>query len=431
MDLRLAPVPTGVLTANGRPRKGVAAVVVVALLVGGCGSVTVSPTPSASSASLPTAASSPRDAPSAPPTAARNVASWTATGSLRTARSRGALSASEVATLLPDGRVLVAGGIDASGKPLASAELYDPATGTWSLTGSMTTPRAAHTSTLLMNGKVLVAGGGGLGIPGSVLASAELYDPATGTWGSIGSMIEARGQHSATLLADGKVLVAGGAGVSSRADSYEELSSAELYDPTTGAWTLTGSMTTARWRHAAVKLADGIVLVEGGGHLVGLASAELYDPTTATWRATDSLIAGRGGQTATLLPNGEVLVAGGQGGLHMTPLASVELYDPITGKWSATGSMAKGRFGHTATLLANGSVLVVAGYGREASGPFAEVYRPGADIWSATANLTPARIAHVAVLLADGRVLIAGGIDDEAPGHVLASAEIYDPGDSR
>jgi hypothetical protein len=172
--------------------------------------------------------------------------------------------------LLPSGKVLVAAGLSGPGSlPDASAELYDPASGTWTATGSLNTARYIHTATLLPNGKVLVAGG-----QNGDLASAELYDPASGTWTATGSLNTARYDHTATLLPNGKVLVAGGA------NSTDTLASAELYDPTSGTWTATGSLNTAREFHTASLLPNGNVLVAGGLDIFGgaLASAELYGP---------------------------------------------------------------------------------------------------------------------------------------------------------
>src|SRR6202030_328882 len=173
------------------------------------------------------------------------------TGSLTTARAR------HTATLLPNGKVLLAGGFDSSGDALTSAELYDPGSGTWTATGSLSTARYHHTATLLPNGKVLVAGGQGTST--NAIASAELYDPASGTWTVTGSLNTARARHSATLLPNGKVLVAGGNDISSNA-----LASAELYDSTSGSWTFTGSLNSARYVHTATLLPNGKVLVAGG-----------------------------------------------------------------------------------------------------------------------------------------------------------------------
>ena len=289
---------------------------------------------------------------------------WQYTGSLNTARD------THTATLLFDGRVLVAGG-DSHGVYLASAELYDPATGTWTVTGSLNTAREDHTATLLSDGRVLVVGGYNTGLS---LASAELYDPATETWTVTGSLNTGRYLHTATLLANGKVLVAGGFG-----NAGGWLASAELYDPATGNWTVTGSLNTSRGDHTTTLLADGRVLVAGGynGGLY-LADAEFYDPATENWTVTGSLNTARIGHTATLLPDGKVLVAGGIGN-DLVRLASAELYDPATGTWTYTGSLNTAREDHTATLLTNGEVLVAAGFQAGFDLASAELYDPGIE----------------------------------------------------
>ena len=204
---------------------------------------------------------------------------WTATGVMATARY------GHTATLLPDGKVLVAGG-NQDGSPRGpSAELYDPISGTWSATGNMITPtpRSGHTATLLPDGKVLVAGGTTHGI--DPLASAELYDPQSGAWSATQGMVAPRHAHTATLLPDGRVLVAGGRGSADTSASglHEPLASAELYDPASGTWSPTASMVAVRLEHTATLLPDGRVLVASGmglrtGGSVLLASAELYDP---------------------------------------------------------------------------------------------------------------------------------------------------------
>ncbi len=339
--------------------------------------------------------------------------SWTATGSLGHAR------ANHTATLLPNGKVLVAGGADNSFNALASAELFDPASGTngtWTTTGSLGAARIQHTATLLPNGTVLVTGGYN---SSAALASAELYDQTNQTWTATGSLGQARDNHTATLLPNGKVLVAGGI-------NGPSLASAELYDPASGSWTGTGSLATARQVHTATLLPNGKVLVAGGaGSSTGspLASAELYDPASGTWTATGSLGGARFYHTATLLPNGKVLVAGGNN--NTNALASAELYDPASGTWTATGPLATSRFEHTATLLPNGKVLVAGGFNSSGSSlASAELYDPASGSWTATGSLGAARRNHTATLLPNGKVLAAGGLSGGSP---LASAELYDP----
>ena len=389
------------------------------LTVSGCRGASASASASGAASATPIESSSASSTPDASP-----AGTWTATGSMIEVRAN--LTA---ATLLPDGTVLVAGG-DGSTGPLASAEVYDPSTGSWTATGSMTEARSQYTATLLPGGKVLVAGGNG---SSGLLASAELYDPGSGSWTATGSMIEARYAHTATLLSDGTVLVAGGAAIFTDGDvsGPAPLASAELYDPSTGSWTVTASMNEARFLHTATLLRDGKVLVVGGDSSLGLL-AELYDPRNGSWTVTGSMHAGRADHAATLLPDGTVLVAGGSGILPSGApgvVASAELFDPGSGTWTATASMITARSEYTATLLPDGTVLVAGGNsGSSVIGLLAsaELYDPGSGTWTAAGSMIEARYGHMATLLRDGTVLVAGGFSPPI-NEPLASAELYDP----
>ncbi len=283
---------------------------------------------------------------------------WTPTGNL------GAVRWVHTATLLPNGKVLIAGGADNNGHVQATAEIYDPASGTWTATASLATARNGHTATLLPNGKVLVVGGNNEN--NIYFTSAELYDPASGTWSAAGSLNQSRSGHTATLLGSGKVLVAGGLRNSG------QVATAELFDPASvpnGTWTATGSLNTARSIHTATLLTNGKVLVVGGIDSTGVnptASAELFDPASGAngaWTATPDFPTTVDGHTATLLPNGKVLVAFGRD-KNGFALNSAQLFDPAggtNGTWTATGTLSPARSAARATLLTNGRVLVEGG----------------------------------------------------------------------
>ena len=289
----------------------------------------------------------------------------------------------------------------------------------WEFTGSLNTAREYQAATLLPDGRVLVAGGGGPSTgdyPFPRLKSAELYNPATGTWTVTGSLNDERELQTQTLLPNGKVLAAGGwpEGTST--------GTAELYDPATETWTFTGSLNARRAGHTATLLLDGRVLAVGGSHSIH--SAELYDPATGTFTVTGSLNTGRQGHTAMLLPNGKVLVAGGLN-RDIGVLASAELYDPATGNWRPTGNLNVGRWYHTGTLLSDSRVLVAGGWGGQ--GPnstlaSAEIYDPATGTWTFTSDLNNARARYTATLLSDGIVLVAGGNDH---GSIIATAELF------
>ena len=370
---------------------------------------------------------------------------WSSVGSMATARSY------HTATLLQNGKVLVVGGGDFR-SPLASAELYDPMTKTWSNAGSMATARIKYTVTPLQNGKILFVGGGivldksgGRIIP---VNNTDIYDPVANTWSSGGDMLTAHYSHTATLLSNGKVLVAGQEG-------------AELYDPVTNTWSRTGSMVNGGSGHTAILLPNGKVLVTGGG----FGDSELYNPDVNTWSSAGSMITTHGKPNVILLQNGNVLVAGGISNL----IANAELYDSVNNTWGNAGSMATGRNNTTATLLSTGKILVIGDIpsGGELYDPTtntwssadsmvmegrskytisstlngnvlitggwyvsrltagAELYDSATNTWSSAGNMSIARRGFTATTLQNGNVLVAGGIDND--GSLQTSAEIYSP----
>lgn len=340
---------------------------------------------------------------------------WSGTGALNIGRVL------HTATSLLNGKVLVVCGCAAGCVRQAIAEVYDPATGVWSATGALAVPRINHTAVRLANGKVLALGGDRGSPSRNRTTSVELYDPDTGQWSATGNLISAREFATATLLPNGKLLVTGGSGTG---DDLNALATAELYDPATGIWSPAGTMNVARSFHTATLLPNGKVLVAAGAtgtftSPVLHASAELYDPATNSWTLTGSLGTGRSFHKAVLLANGKVLAVGGSDAIA-TVYSSAELYDPATGQWNATGSMAVARQAHTLTLLANGQALVV---GKTAGQAGAELYDPAAGNWRATANLaSTTRQNHTATLLSNGKVLVTGGNGS------LASTELYDGG---
>ena len=397
-------------TAIGRQRTrsifrpSLAAAAVVAVLISGALLVTRPDQPAIDSPSqTPTVAPSASElaGPSAEPTSPAFqglTGAWIATGSMGTPRSE------HSAVRLLDGRVLVVGGGEGDQNDLA-AELYDPNTGTWSPTGSMIKPHArGFRATLLRDGKVLVGEDvePGTDPSASGILGAEVYDPATGTWTMTGKMVTVAREGIPVLLRDGKVLVV-------------HPGSAELYDPDTGTWTATGKMNTpGLGAGAAVLLPDGKVLVPGGNTDLGmLDTAELYDPETGSWTVIASMNAPRDEVTATLLDDGTVLVAG-PASSDTFPPTSAELYDPASGTWTVTGDMARpeGSYG-SATLLLDGTVLVTG------QGSGSELYIPATRSWIPFWTMLEPRYTAPVTLLLDGRVLVAGG---EA-----GSAQVFDP----
>ncbi len=325
----------------------------------------------------------------------------TATGKVKATSSMSVARACHSATLLLNGKVLIAAGMLREGHYERSAELFDPATNTFAPTGSLEVGRACHTATLLPNGNVLIAGGAN-----GDDASAELYDPASGTFARTGGMNAVRDGATATLLKSGKVLVAGGFDFSRRVGQ----SSAELYDPATGRFTPTGGMNAARSAHTATLLPDGKVLIVGGG--IGknvLSDAEIYDPTKGEFAPAGAMPTPRHKHTAILLAGGQVLITGGADNRDWNGRYTGSLlYDPVSTAFAPAGKMGAARFKmrDAVATLPDGKVLVAG------SSTTVELYDPSADAFSRVEGALDAeRFYQTATSLPDGRVLIAGGYD--------------------
>ena len=351
--------------------------------------------------------------------------------------------ANAAAIRLRDGRILICGGTATGeiGGVLSSAELYDPVARTFTPTGSMTVPRTGQTITMLLDGRVLLTGGDQNAGYRSQLASAEIYDPGNGAFTATGSMSTPREGHTATILRDGRVLVAGGS-----PNGIQATDSAEIYDPSSGTFSRTGHLHQPRVAHVAALLGTGKVLIAGGGRggmpggYISYDTAEMYDPVTASFTSVRAhMTSDRVGAAAVKLTDGRVLIVGGKSGRMMTsrlrniasltPLNTAEIYDPESGTFVKTRDMDAPHYLATATLLNDGNVLVVGGW--RIQGPIvvgmreAEVYQPETDRFSRIGQTNVARLTNTATLLNDGEVLIAGGVADKSL--ITASVEFYSP----
>ena len=351
--------------------------------------------------------------------------------------------ANAAAIRLRDGRVLICGGTATGeiGGVLSSAELYDPVARTFTATGSMTAPRTGQTITMLRDGRVLLTGGDRNAGYRSQLASAEIYDPASGTFSATGSMSTPREGHTATILRDGRVLVAGGS-----PNGIQATDSAEIYDPAAGTFSRTGHLHQPRVAHVAALLGSGNVLIAGGGRggmpggYISYDTAEEYDPNRGRFTTVRAhMKSDRVGAAAVKLNDGRVLIVGGKSGRIMTsrirnlgsltPLNTAEIFDPESGTFIKTGDMSSAHYLATATMLNDGNVLVVGGY--LIQGPIvvgmhdAEVYQPETNRFAHVGRTSVARLTNTATLLNDGEVLIAGGVADKAL--ITASVEFYSP----
>lgn len=343
-----------------------------------------------------------------------NITVTSSMGTISAGADLAAVRMFHTATLLANGKVLVAGGYDDFGM-LSSAELYDPPTSSWTSAGAMSGTRGNHSATLLPDGRVLVTGGYS---DNGITPGAELYDPATNSWSPAAPMAEARTDHGATLLPNGQVLVAGGYGVDGSI-----LAGAERYNPSTNSWAPAGSMTEARGSFTTLLLADGTALAAGGyGNDDVLASAERFDPVSNSWSAAGVMSSARYYHSATLLPGGTVLLAGGYD-FNSGSLASAELYDPAAQTWKSAGSLASARYAHTAVLLPNGKLLVAGGEGNNGTLDSMEMFDPAGETWSPAGTLTTPRSYHSATLLPNDTVLHAGGMSGYT---TLSSSEIFE-----
>jgi len=339
--------------------------------------------------------------------AAQGSGTFIPTGSMTTPRI------GHTATLLLNGKVLITGG----GR--SSAELFDPATGMFTTTGDMTTSRSGSSATLLSDGRVLIAGGGiGEGRNFRWLASSEIYDPSTETFTPAGTMLAPHAGHTATLLNSGKVLIDEGCTDTGVAEP-------ELYNPVTDtfsrAWDQGGPFLNPCG--SAVLLPDGRVFTVRGPGAYDVAVAGLYDPATGEFSRTGlRKINGVYDTPVTLLVDGTVLIAGGYDECTRCRSGSAELFDPVMGTFTVTGSMMRPRADYTATLLRDGTVLVAGG---DLSPESAELYDPVTGTFAPAGDMVVPRRTHTATLLMDGRILIAGGYTTSYG--ISNSAELYNP----
>jgi len=326
------------------------------------------------------------------------------TGNLLVGRFSG-----HTATLLPSGQVFVAGGMaygpSGNYELVDDAEEFDPATGTFQSAGKIA--RSSYSATLLANGDVLIAGGLVQLSPKEVPTdSVEILKAGSGVLQQTNNLSAPRFGHTATLLQDGRVLIAGGYVLTS-AGVIQETTTAELYDPAIGTFAPTGNMSMPHIFHTATPLPNGKVLIAGGS-----TSAELYDPATNTFRLTGSTAAARLLATMTTLPDGTVLITGGEVSYEEIYEGPAEIYDPATGQFTLVGKMLTPRFEHTATLLPDGTVLIAGGaVDADNSTPTVgtEIFHPESGSFTAGPSMKIARAGHTATLLRDGSVLVAGG----------------------
>ncbi len=445
----------GAVTARPNMRRRAIALSVVLVSVLACGTPvapTAPPAPTQSAASTPSGPASSQPILSTPSAPAIGQALWVHAGELGEARN-----ATNV-VVAGTGEVLVVGSdyetswlsaCGASTNGSDSVEIGDPISGIWTPATRLPSLRDAPIVVALADGRTLVTGGAaGENIGWSAYSSTYLFDPADRSWSRSGLLNTARTDAAATVLSDGRVLVAGGMYID-RADETAAriLDSAELWDPASGSWSRTGPTARPRSKASAVTLTDGRVLLVGGwisnADQVPLAPTEVYDPRTGRWASAGDLAIPRSGFSLVALQDGSALVIGGVGAESHERLTRVERFDPGLNGWSLAEDLPYPVVGAAAVVLVDGRVLLAGGVVRDAepidddgdpyvSGLTADalLFDPNSAHWTATTQMPGPRAGASAVLLPDGSALVVGGSGSEGglfdtPGCPDADAQVF------
>jgi cytochrome c553 len=346
---------------------------------------------------------------------------------------------------LPDGRALLTGGAFALWQVTNTTDIFDPTDNSISPAAPMSVKRWSHTATTLQDGRVLVAGGRtGLSdafppthpLFGEILDSAEIYDPATDSWSPTGFLNIARRSQTQTLMPDGSVLLCGG-GDSASSSGQMPLQSCESYDPGTGLFTIVGNMTVPRSAHSVTLLDDGTVLIVGGSIGLGTTApsnlAEIYDPSDDSFTAVGPANFPHLAQVGAKLRDGRVLLAGSYyfPGVGIITNES-EIYDPVSQTFTIADPMFKQRIDIGGQLLLDGTVLIAGGVATNMPGAIfhssSEVYDPATGQWGLSGIMTDGRDEFSGIVLTDGRVIVTGGFTLDPGARLLESVEIYSPG---